>query len=156
MNDDLGALMHGPGEGEVVEAFGQTYRFRVAPEATGGALALFEDEVPEGSGPPLHRHTGERELFVVLEGRVRIHCEGREREMGPGGSALIPPGAVHAFRGLGPGPSRLLVTLIPGGGAALFRAVAAEGLRMPDDAARVVELAAAHGMEIVGPPLGQG
>src|SRR5690606_25510550 len=83
------AVVHQAGEGEANHAF-LTRRFRLMPEDTGGTFALWEEEIPEGVGPPLHVHHDAQELFVVLEGRVRFRCSGRETEAGPGASVLIP------------------------------------------------------------------
>ncbi len=124
---------------------------RLAP--SGGAFALFEEEIPEGAGPPLDIHETERELCTVLSGRVRFACDGVEAEAGPGRSVLIPPVAPHAFKGLGPGPARVLILLSPGHGAGFFCAVEAEGLGPGSDPARLAEIAARYGIAVVGPPL---
>jgi quercetin dioxygenase-like cupin family protein len=147
------AIGHRPGEGEANAAFGLRRWLRLMPEDTVGAFALFEEEIPESAGPPLHVHRTGQELFTVLTGRVRFHCAGTDLEAGPGDTVLIPAGAPHAFRGLGPGPARVLVMLTPGHGAAFFRAVEAEGLRPPQDMARIAELADRHDLDFVGPPL---
>ncbi len=142
-----------PGSGEPNDAFGLHRWFRVSAASTGGAFCLFEEEIPEGAGPPLHIHHEEWELFAVLSGQVKFRCEAAEVIAGPGWSVAIPPGARHAFRGMGPGAARVAVTLTPGGGEGFFRDVVAEGLRPPTDMARIVEIAARYGLEFVGPPI---
>lgn len=144
------AVVHQAGEGQVNTAF-LPRRFRAMPEDTGGTFALWEEEIPEGAGPPLHVHHDAQELFIVLEGRVRFRCSGREVEVGPGASVLIPQHAEHTFKGIGPGTSRALVQLVPGRGVGFFRD--AEGLDPATDMDRIVEIAREYDLEFVGPPL---
>ncbi|MEM7547199.1 MAG: cupin domain-containing protein [Pseudomonadota bacterium] len=149
----LTPIVHGPSEGEPNSAFGLQRWFRVTPEMTGGAFCVFEEVIPEGEGPPLHIHYEEHELFTVLSGSVKFHCEGEEAVAGPGFTILIPPGARHAFRGVGPGPSRVSVMLSPGRGEGFFRDVEAEGLSSQKDFPRIKEIAKGYAVEFVGPPL---
>ncbi len=141
------------GEGEANTAFGLPRRFKVTAEQSGGALAVWEEEVPPGAGPPLHIHHAEQELFAVLDGRLRFRCGETTVELETGGTLLIPAGAPHAFKALGTRPSRLLITMTPGGAERFFRAVEAENLAGPQDKARIDEIAAAHGITFVGPPI---
>lgn len=145
------ALISEPGAGEANGAFGLNRRFRVTEDATDGAMTLFEEEVPAGVGPPLHIHHRQHETFIVLSGRMLFRCEGADSELGPGGIVVIPPGAAHSFRGLV--DSTALILLTPGGGEAMFRAVAREGLSAPDDMARIAALAEESGLSFVGPPI---
>ena len=153
MTDPHLPIVSSPGAGEPNHAFGLMRRFKVTAEQVGGALCVFEEEIPEGAGPPLHIHHREHELFAVLEGRVRFRCGETEAETEPGATVLIPPGAPHAFRGLGPGVARVLITLTPGRGGDFFRDVEREGLSPPADMARIAEIAARYDLEFVGPPL---
>lgn len=145
------AVIHGLGEGEANGAFGLRRWFRVTPEHTGGTFTVFEEDVPEGHGPPLHIHHDAQELFVVLSGRVRFRCSDREAEAASGATVLIPQGAEHAFKALE--DSRVLVTLTPGGEIDFFRRVEAEGLKPPQDMARITEIARDYHLEFTGPPL---
>lgn len=153
MTEGSGPIIHGAGEGEPNAAFGLRRWFRITAADTAGAFAIFEEEIPAGAGPPLHIHHEEREVFTVLSGRVKFHCDGREAELGAGSTVMIPAGARHAFRGVGPGPSRVLVMLSPGRGEGFFREVEAEGLRPGADKARIDEIAKRYALEFVGPPL---
>ena len=73
-------------------------------------------------------------------------------QLGPGGAVSIPAGARHAFRNVGSHEARLLVTVTPGGLDEFFREVDRRGLG-PGDMAAVVEIAARHNLEFVGPPI---
>jgi quercetin dioxygenase-like cupin family protein len=107
-------IVNAPGTGEANGVFGFKRYFRITPEDTGGAFCVFEEEVEEGTGPPLHIHHTEHEMFTVLSGSVKFHCDGTEAVAPPGTTALIPAGARHAFKGILPGTSRVLVMLSPG------------------------------------------
>lgn len=147
---------HSPaGSGEANRAFGLTRRFRVTAEQTGGVFALFEEEIPERAGPPLHVHKAEHETFLVTEGAVRFRVDGAEDLIAEVGDVVvIAPGTPHTFQGAAPGTSRALVQLTPGAAAGLFAAVESEGLNPAHDMARIAEIAAAHNLEFVGPPIG--
>lgn len=147
-----GKAVHTPaGSGAPNDAFGLPRRFHVEGNAT--TPSVWEEDVPEGVGPPRHIHTNSAELFVVLRGRVLFEADGDQFEAGQGDTVLIPMGTVHAFKGLDADGSVVLIMLSPGGGDAFFRAVAGEGLSPDTDMPRISELAAAHDVEFVGPPL---
>ena len=139
--------------GEANSVFGFKRYFRITPQDTDGKFCVFEEEIEEGAGPPLHIHHTEHEMFTVLSGSVKFHCDGTEADAGVGTTALIPPGARHAFKGIGPGTSRVLIMLSPGRGEGFFRQVAKEGLSPKDDVDRVNEIAAEYSVEFVGPPI---
>ena len=145
------AVVHGAGEGEINRAFGMSRQIRLTPEDTGGTFAAWVEEVPEGVGPPLHVHHDAQEFFLVIEGRVRFHCSGREADVGPGGTVLVPQHAQHTFKVLGPGSARMLVTMTPGRFVGFFRE--AEGLDPATEMDRIREIAREYEMEFTGPPL---
>jgi quercetin dioxygenase-like cupin family protein len=139
--------------GEANSVFGFKRYFRITPENSGGAFCVFEEEVEEGAGPPLHIHHAEHEMFAVLSGAVKFHCEGTEAVAEAGTTVLIPAGARHTFKGIGPGISRVLVMLSPGYGEGFFRQVEKEGQSQQNGMGRVNEIAAKYNLEFVGPPL---
>lgn len=148
----LDAIVVPAGGGEANTAFGLPRRILVPSAAVGGAYCAFEEMVPPGAGPPLHIHRREQEFFFVRAGVVRFRCEDATLELGPGGALSIPAGARHAFRNVGGHEARLLVTVTPGGLDGFFREIERRGLG-PDDMAAVMEIAARHNLEFVGPPI---
>jgi hypothetical protein len=63
---------------------------------------------------------------------------------------------VHTFKVIGDRPGRAWVQVFPAGFEQFFRASAAifaEAAGRPPDMARLIETAAAQGIEILGPPL---
>jgi quercetin dioxygenase-like cupin family protein len=117
--------------------------------ATGGALGLVDMlEAPSGSMPPLHVHRNEDEGFYVLEGKVSLFMPGERIDLEPGDYAVAPRGVPHAYR-VGDTPARWLVTSTPAG---FERFVADVGGLDSADPAALTEIAAEHGIEILGPP----
>jgi quercetin dioxygenase-like cupin family protein len=124
--------------------------------STGGAVGAVDQTLPAGMVTPLHRHP-EAETFVLLEGSIRALVEGAVHDAAAGDVVHIPSGAVHAF-GTGPGGARLIGLSSPAGHEEFFRAagVPAQGPGLPPagppDMDRLMAAAAAHGVEILGPP----
>lgn len=142
-----------PTESPDNRAFGLSRWFHVASEETGGAFSAWIEEVAPGSGPPLHVHTRESEVFTVLEGSLLFQLEEEQLTAHAGETVVIPRGARHTFHNAGDAPARALIALTPGGGEQFFRDVDAEGLG-PADMARIEQIAAEYGLQFVGPPIG--
>jgi len=83
---------------------------------TGGALLVFDLELPPGAQVPArHVHPEQSERFTVMSGRIRFEV-GRERrvvEAGPGETVEVPPGVAHWFGNVGTGPARARVEARP-------------------------------------------
>ena len=126
-------------------------RILVSGKVTANAYAICLNSFRPGSGPARHVHAHEDEIFHVLQGRLRIWCDGRTFEAGGGDTAALPRGVPHAFRVISDQPARVLTTMIPGGFEGFFAAVA--GLRLPDEEARLISISHQYGVEYVGPPL---
>jgi mannose-6-phosphate isomerase-like protein (cupin superfamily) len=58
--------------------------------------------VVDGQTCPMHHHREKHETFFIVKGRVRMVCDGVEREMGQGDVLPVEPGRAHAFTGIGP------------------------------------------------------
>lgn len=105
-------------------------------------------EVPAGDCSPLHVHHRHDEGFYVLAGEVTLHLPGRAVTLGPGDFLNAPKGIPHAYA-VGDRPARWLVTSQPAGFERFVAAVAALDAVDPEILAAV---AAAHDIEILGPP----
>jgi mannose-6-phosphate isomerase-like protein (cupin superfamily) len=103
------------GEGTVV--------IRAGADATGGALAVFE-EIPPLLDTPLHVHSNEDELFYILDGEHIVRRATEEYRLEPGEAIFLPRGVPHAQRRLVPGEGRLLIVVVPGGFEGFFRDLA--------------------------------
>ena len=93
---------------------GDTYTLLVTGEQTNGSYCLIDMHVPDGGGPPLHRHDFE-EMFTVLEGEITIYFRGTTRTATAGTTVNIPANAPHHFRNHSGRPARLLCMCTPAG-----------------------------------------
>lgn len=59
-------------------------------------------------GASRHFHARHVDAFVVLEGQVAVLTAGGSLTLRPGDAVAVPPGVVHGFDNLLPGPVRLL------------------------------------------------
>jgi quercetin dioxygenase-like cupin family protein len=136
-------------------------RIHVSSEQGGDGLSLIESLAAEGDSPPLHVHAAEDELFHVLEGELRLRVGDDDLRVGAGESALAPAGVPHTYRVETP-TARWLVTTARGDFERFVRELSrpAEGEGLPpqvpptpEQAEQLAQVAAAHGIELVGPPL---
>ena len=133
-------------------------RVRVSGEDSGGALAVVEIEGRRGDMPPLHAHEREDECFYVLEGTMSVHVPGRSIELGPGEAYFAPRGVAHVYR-VESEVAKWLAIATPAGFDEFVREAgepAGEDALPPEgrvhDVGRLAEIAARHGIELLGPP----
>jgi quercetin dioxygenase-like cupin family protein len=114
-------IIRGEGEGERLWfAGGGVHTWKVTAEETDGSFTLIEDRMTRGKTTPLHTHPHEDETFIVREGEILVHVEGREHRVGPGGVAVAPRGVPHAFM-VTSESARILALQTPGSGEAFYR-----------------------------------
>ena len=56
----------------------------------------------DGQTCPEHSHKEKHETFFIVKGRVRMCLDGELRQMQPGDTLSVAPGASHRFTGIGP------------------------------------------------------
>lgn len=129
---------------------------RMTVKAAAG-FTLLEWSAPVGFAPPLHVHHGEDEAFYLLDGELRVACGERRWTIGPGGFVFLPREIPHSFV-VTDGPVRGLQITSPAGFEGfideLGRPPEHDGLPEPSvpDVARLAEVSARYGNEILGPP----
>jgi mannose-6-phosphate isomerase-like protein (cupin superfamily) len=146
-----------PDEGEALWFLGNLVTLKASGDATRGAITVAEFVNPAGFAPPLHRHLVEDEMFFVLAGTARFHCDGREFDAHVGDFVLLPVGVPHTFRVGDDEPLRALQITTPAGFEDFARetGVAARERRLPDPGVvdpGFAEIAARHAIELLGPP----
>jgi len=125
---------------------------------TGGALTVMEQQLSEGFSPPLHVHRREDTAILVLEGELTVAVDGAEQTLAPGGFVWLPRGLPHSFR-VDSAEARILELATPGGieGFHVDASDVAASATLPQpeapDVARMIAAAAAHEVDIVGPPM---
>lgn len=150
---EASAVSVGPGEGTGVRGpVGGPLTFKVRGEQTGGRLTAFENVIPPGEGPPLHRHADADETWQVLEGELRFRLDDDLRHAPAGTFVFVPRGVPHCFQNAGGDPARILVIFTPAGMERFFDRMATlpEGSDMRE-ALRAI--GPGSGMEVLGPPL---
>lgn len=120
---------------------GNTYAMLISGEQTAGAYCLIDMRVPDGGGPPPHRHNFE-EMFTVLEGQIDFTFRGEVTTVHAGTSVNIPANAPHFFRNTSGRPARMLCMCTPSGQDEFFARVAdrVEGFDSPAPALTDEEL----------------
>jgi quercetin dioxygenase-like cupin family protein len=127
-------------------------------EQTGGAYGLTEMWGRRGDMPPLHVHRAEDEMFYVLEGEMSLYVGDRHLVVPAGRAAFAPRDVPHTYR-IESETARWLALGNPAGFERFVRAVAepAPAREIPPAGrthapAVLAQLAAAHGIELLGPP----
>jgi quercetin dioxygenase-like cupin family protein len=70
--------------------------------------------VHAGAVSPAHSHPDCTEVIHVLEGAIEQRIGDRVHHIPAGGTCLVPPGAIHASRAIGPGDAVLIVAYSSG------------------------------------------
>ncbi len=150
-------LLHAD-EGDALWFLGNLVTVKATGADTGGRVTVVEFLNPPGFAPPLHRHTSEDEMFLLLGGRATFLCDGQELSAGPGDFVLLPAGLAHSFLVAADEPLHTLQITTPSGFEDFVAAVGgpAAAPRLPDpgpvDPAALAHAARLHGVEILGPP----
>jgi quercetin dioxygenase-like cupin family protein len=137
--------------------FSNLARIRVDGGAE-GPLDVVELEGTRGDMPPLHVHHREDEYFVVLEGEMTLLAPGGSRTLSAGQAAHAPRGVPHAYR-VESERARWLALSAPAGFSSFVAEVSepSSSAKLPAadravDVERIDAVAAAHRIEILGPP----
>jgi quercetin dioxygenase-like cupin family protein len=120
----------------------------IAFKATTPELLVLENVFHAPGGPPRHLHLEQDEWFYALEGEFFVEVGDARHVLRPGDSVLGPRRVPHVWACTGRG--RLLVAFTPAGAMEAFFREVTKADAMPSQDPAVW---AAHGMEVVGPPL---
>jgi mannose-6-phosphate isomerase-like protein (cupin superfamily) len=139
----------GPGEGLDAPLARLGTVHKVPSHVTEGRVAIVEHTLPpKALAAPLHRHSREDELSIVLEGRIGARLGADVVVAGAGSYVLKPRGQWHTFWNAGPEQLRFIELILPGGFDGYFERLApllrAAGGPQP---AAIQGLAAEYGIE---------
>lgn len=101
---------------------GDTYSMLITGAQTAGRYCLIDMRIPDGGGPPPHRHDFE-EMFTILEGSIEFTFRGQTHVAGAGSTVNIPANAPHNFRNTSGAPARMLCMCTPAGQDEFFARV---------------------------------
>jgi len=136
--------------------FSPTNDFRPIFAGAPGLPDFFEERAARGDGPPLHRHPWAA-WELVVEGTIRAVIAEQEFRLGPSDSVYVPPGAPHAYI-VESDHARVVGVNLSDGRFPSLQRQAAPLMTAPGgpDMQRIMDLAKAHGVEVLGPPLASG
>lgn len=145
-------MVHRAAEANPVQ-FSRTSTLRFLSDGAPGVPDICEERSTRGDGPPLHRHPWPS-WELVIEGTLRVVVGDRTLRLSAGDALYVPPDVPHAYVVESETCHVVGVNLSDGRFASLQRKAvpifAAEG---GPDMARVMELARAHDVDVLGPPL---
>ena len=98
---------------------GDSYTVLVSGKQTQGRYCLIDMLVPDGSGPPPHRHDFE-EMFTLLEGEVQFTFRDQTMNVPQGATVNIPANAPHQFRNISGRTVHMLCMCTPAGQEEFF------------------------------------
>jgi quercetin dioxygenase-like cupin family protein len=112
----MGAVIHGPGEGERHAAGPSEIVIRATGDDTAGSFFLAENVIPPGfPGPPPHQHEKLHHMFYVLDGTLTLRVGDETLAAGPGTVVCVPPGVVHTLSNASDEPVRFANFTTPSG-----------------------------------------
>jgi quercetin dioxygenase-like cupin family protein len=124
---------------------------KVSGKDTGNRLAIFEYTGYEKSGPPLHLHLAQDEIFQVTAGTYRFVVGKDQMLLNPGDTIFLPRNIPHTWIQL-TDLGKLTYTVQPSGTMEeFFREMSA--LSKPPTPKLAQKIHLAHGMKVMGPPL---
>lgn len=92
-----------------MDSSGETFDFQTSAKTGDGVFRFRWTLAPGKKGPPEHVHDDEAETFSIVTGTLRIWIDGTPRDLGPGESVTVQPGARHRF--LNPGSETVVVNV---------------------------------------------
>lgn len=101
---------------------GDIYSILVSGAQTNGRYCLIDMLVPDGGGPPPHRHDFE-EMFTLLEGELEFTLRGETQTVRAGSAVNIPANAPHLFKNTSGKTAHMLCMCAPAGQEDFFMAV---------------------------------
>src|SRR5688500_20410831 len=88
---------------------GEETLVKVSAQDSDGTLAFFHLVAPPMSGPPLHVHTREDELFYILEGELVFELDGERHTVRAGDTVYLRRGVVPSDQNFTNSDARLLI-----------------------------------------------
>ena len=84
------------------------------PPSTGAKdLTVIDVNLSPGKGHDFHKHPDQEEVILVVAGKVEQWLDRDKRILGPGDSAFIPGGVVHASFNVGDTDAKIVAILGP-------------------------------------------
>jgi quercetin dioxygenase-like cupin family protein len=139
-----------------LNAVGEELLIKAGGRDTDERFAFFHLTVPAMSGPPLHVHTREDELFYIVDGELTFQIDDGRIVASAGTTVFAPRGIVHTYQNFSLQTGRLLIMVTPAGLDRFFEELSAGTPRgaMPN-IAFLEGLHVKYGITTMAPPLGR-
>lgn len=140
---------------EELNIMGGQFACKVSSKDTNGQLLIYDTKRYEKGGPAFHLHHEQDEWFYVMKGDFVVKVGDDTFNLKPGDTAFAPRKIPHAFAMVSEGEGQMMVLFQPAGSMEhFFSEMSKLGTGIPkEQETKLKELWAAHGMQIVGPPL---
>ena len=125
---------------------------KVSGKDTGGELLIFEHKDMGKGGPPRHVHFEQDEWFYVIEGEYAFEVGDEKFRLKRGDTLFAPRQVPHGWAHISDQPGTLLTIVSPVGAFEKFILDTTKHPTLPSPE-EIDRAFAAHGMEVVGPPL---
>ncbi len=129
------------------------FEVKISSSDTEGELFVFEHADMGKGGPPRHFHLEQDEWFYAVEGTFSFEVGEEAFTLKTGDSLFAPRMVPHVWAYVGAEPGTLLLAVQPAGSLEAFFRQSCEMTRLPT-LEEAEQMFAAHGMKVVGPPLG--
>lgn len=124
---------------------------KISGKDTDGQLAVFEYVGVEKTGPSLHVHFDQDEIFCIIEGEYRFQVGDKEEVLSAGDTIFLPRQIPHTWIQLSD-RGKLIYMVQPAGKLEEFF-VKMNSFKVPPSAEEMQRISREHGMKNVGPPL---
>ncbi|AEE53108.1 cupin domain-containing protein [Haliscomenobacter hydrossis] len=124
---------------------------KISGKDTNGQLAVFEYIGTEKTGPSLHLHFDQDEIFCIIEGEYRFQVGDQQEVLSAGDTIFLPRQIPHTWIQLSD-QGKLLYMVQPAGKLEEFF-VKMNSFKVPPSAEEMQRISNEHGMKNVGPPL---
>ncbi|MEZ0483450.1 cupin domain-containing protein [Fibrella aquatica] len=124
---------------------------KVSSKDTNGALSVFEYIGREKTGPSLHVHFDQDEIFYIIEGNYRFQVGDETVLAGPGDTVFSPRNVPHTWIQLSDA-GKLVYSVQPAGKLEDFFTLMSQ-MTGPPTVEESEAIHRAHGMKVIGPPL---
>ena len=143
--------------GEALWLLGTLATIKASAQTTDGRVAVIEHVAPRAAAAPLHVHRREDQWFYMIDGELTFRVAGDVITAPAGAFVYFPCDVAHAFE-VTADVARFLLVAEPAGLEGFMRAVGEPAgsrtippVAAPPDPDRLTALAAAYGIEIIGP-----
>lgn len=113
-------------------------------------VSVFEEQTTPGSGPPLHNHRAQLEIFHIIKGQHLFRLGEQEILASSGECVLAPVGIPHTFKNVDQEDGLIHFELMPSGTSEVFFERISKDFDGIND---IGGFFAEHGMDLLGPPL---